>query len=106
MSASDVQELIKFEPVPLLPPVVLPSASETEYDNGLMLADEAPDRTDVDTSLDMPMTREFTREADCTIGPASSFHLMGGFCKGAQSFRIGGHWQGIHKQTGFVAVSR
>ena len=52
---------------------------------------------------DVPMTREFVREADCSIGPHSSFGQMGGFCKGAELFRTGGHWQGIKQTGGYVA---
>lgn len=106
--AEDVRDFIKFEPVPPVPPITLPvSAVDTEYENGLMLVEEegSRDNETVATTLDLPTTREFSRETDCSIGPTSSFHILGGFCKGAEAFRIGGHWQGIRKQAGFVAVS-
>lgn len=95
-----------------LPPTTLPSApSDTHYDNGLMLAEETSSSrlqggsdAGTGTSLDMPMTRGFMREPDCSIGPSSSFAKLGGFCTGAESFRLGGHWQGIKQQGGYVAV--
>ncbi|OAA66565.1 Src-domain containing protein [Niveomyces insectorum RCEF 264] len=82
-----------------LPPGSVPSvqSDDIHFDHGLMLADD-----DAATS-DMPLTRAFVREPDCSIGPRSSFHQMGGFCKGAELFRSGGHWQGVKQAGGYVA---
>jgi hypothetical protein len=30
---------------------------------------------------------------------------MKGFCVGAQAFRQGGHWAGVKRSAGYVAVS-
>ncbi|EFX05603.1 hypothetical protein CMQ_3672 [Grosmannia clavigera kw1407] len=101
-------------PAPLsLLPATLPSApSDSHYDNGLMLAEESSNaglhggsEADTGTSLDFPITRGFVREPDCSIGPSSSFVKLGGFCQGAESFRLGGHWQGIKQQGGYVATT-
>jgi hypothetical protein len=105
---------------PNLPPSIPSGMSDKTYDHGLMVVDEergkerkaskakAPgDGVAGDDAAtiqsDVPLTREFVREADCSIGPKSTFETMGGFCKGAELFRKGGHWQGIKQTGGYVA---
>ncbi|CAK7213129.1 hypothetical protein SBRCBS47491_001697 [Sporothrix bragantina] len=104
---------------PNLPPSVPSGLSEKHYDHGLMVVGDedklakttsragtvvGDDSATVDTATtDLPLTREFVREADCSIGPKSTFETMGGFCKGAELFRTGGHWTGIKQQGGYVA---
>ncbi len=103
--SENIQDFIRFDPVPPVPPISLPSAADSEFDDGFMLTNEMATISEATTNLDMPTTREFMRESDCNIGPSSTFVQMNGFCKGAEAFRIGGHWQGIKQIAGFVAVS-
>lgn len=56
-------------------------------------------------TADPPLSRNFVRESDCSIGPKSTFERMGGFCEGAALYRTGGHWAAIKQQEGYVAVS-
>lgn len=116
-----VQEFIKCEPVVEVAPVSLPTEDEQlecdsppgllsadtppEFDNGLMLASEAIYTLEKDTTSESIVTREPPREADCSIGPKSTFHLLQGFCNGAEAFRMGGHGQGVKQTAGYVAVS-
>ncbi|KAL1902483.1 hypothetical protein Sste5346_001464 [Sporothrix stenoceras] len=98
---------------PNLPPSIPSGMSDKNYDQGLMVVDEEKSKTKKPSSgtgddtatihSDVPMTREFVREADCSIGPKSTFETMGGFCKGAELYRTGGHWQGIKQTGGYVA---
>ncbi|CAK7207101.1 hypothetical protein SEUCBS139899_009909 [Sporothrix eucalyptigena] len=112
---------------PNLPPSIPSGLSEKNYDHGLMVVGDddklapltqtktagttktstggaADDSATIDTAgTDIPLTREFVREADCSIGPKSTFETMGGFCKGAGLYRTGGHWAGIKQTGGYVA---
>jgi hypothetical protein len=105
-----LRDIFHFEPVPELPPptlpvdLPLPSAPASEYGGSDRLRpnDEVATISDQASSF-MPTSRQYTREADCSIGPTSSFRQMQGFCKGAESFRIGGPWEGIKQVNGFVA---
>ncbi|CAK7201158.1 hypothetical protein SEUCBS139899_003860 [Sporothrix eucalyptigena] len=61
------------------------------------------DSATIDTATtDLPLTGEFVRDADCSIGPKSTFETMGGFCKDADLYRTSDHWAGIKKAGGFV----
>ncbi|KJR84325.1 uncharacterized protein SPSK_08383 [Sporothrix schenckii 1099-18] len=96
---------------PNLPPSIPSGMSDKVFDNGLMVVDEEKDKDKAKAgaasaagdNADVPLTREFVREADCSIGPKSTFEMMGGFCKGADLYRSGGHWQGIKQTGGYVA---
>ncbi|EPE06384.1 sh3 domain-containing protein [Ophiostoma piceae UAMH 11346] len=115
-SSSRQQRLVTPPPpintsdIPDIPEDLLVPSDKT-FDQGLMVAETQNTHNNDDTATiattggasDVPMTREFVREADCSIGPHSSFEQMGGFCKGAELFRTGGHWQGIKQTGGYVA---
>ncbi|CAK7211538.1 hypothetical protein SCUCBS95973_001149 [Sporothrix curviconia] len=105
---------------PNLPPSVPSGLSEKHYDPGLMVVGDEDKLTKIATGASAtamgaatgddsvtvdtaPLIREFVREADCSIGPKSTFERMGGFCKGADLYRTGGHWAGIKQQGGYVA---
>ncbi|KAI0593852.1 hypothetical protein F4775DRAFT_607034 [Biscogniauxia sp. FL1348] len=73
---------------------VQPSSEATRpaigLDEGLI-----PVHVDSPTSSEPPMP---TREADCTIGPFSSFYKLKGFCKGAE--------EAMRGQLGFKKIKR
>jgi hypothetical protein len=82
-------------------PLNLPPAAE--YEEGLMPAE---DWTTVVSDAASTANRSVSsRDADCLIGPQSSLYQLKGFCDGAQAFKQGGHWDGVKKTAGYVAVS-
>jgi hypothetical protein len=84
-----------------LSPLTLPLAAE--FDDGMVLPEDWHTVVS-DGGISSANSAKGMREADCSIGPKSSLYQMKGFCQGAQAYKAGGHWQGVKKTSGYVAV--
>lgn len=96
-------DVTKREPLIPMPPITLPLAAFDEgLDSDSVLRSETSTSSPISSKLVAHPSQEDTHRSK--IGPRSSFYRLNGFCRGAESFRVDGHWRAVRRCVEYFEV--